>query len=140
MLFQFKVSQLGDCNAICFFKLGNISPQKQIILERTTFVESLVWLVFSPSLLMSYPESLKLCACVGRTCWGGWASQARPEGGLFVTPKQSTIDRGGGKVWGTITPPSPHPLLIYVQYSLPKICFRTIFQSESNKNVNKDKE
>ena len=30
LLFQFKVSQLGDCNAIRLFKLSNFSLQKQI--------------------------------------------------------------------------------------------------------------
>ena len=37
LLLQFKVSQLGDCNAIHFFKLGNIFTKKADILEKTTF-------------------------------------------------------------------------------------------------------
>ena len=116
-LFTFKVPQLGDWNAIHLFKLGNVSPQKQIIPERTTFFESLVWLVLSLSLLTSYPESLTLYKCIACIALvepagggGNELSQAKPGGLFFYIQTVHYRNRGGwsGGLSPSLPPPSPH--------------------------------
>ena len=66
LLFQIKVSQLGDCNAIRLFKLSKLFTSKADILEKTTFGKSLVWRVLSLSLsLTSYPPACLTLAWIG---------------------------------------------------------------------------
>ena len=49
--------------------MGNVSPQKQITQWKDNLLESLVWLVPSPSPLTSYPENLTLYICIQSTVY-----------------------------------------------------------------------
>ena len=64
MMMKIKNDEGANCNAICFFKLGNIFTPIADFLEKTTFEKSLVWLVLSLS-LTSYPSACLTLKWIG---------------------------------------------------------------------------
>ena len=74
MMMKIKNDEGANCNAICFFKLGNIFTPKADFFEKTTFEKSLVWLVLSLSLwrhILLHAWHSNGLARVRNSCWGG---------------------------------------------------------------------
>ena len=75
--FSFKVSQLGDCNAIRLFKLSKLFTSKADYKERTTFVRA------RPSRIPFLPSSDVTSLMLSTMCVDGvgWTAETERGGG-----------------------------------------------------------